>query len=92
MTSNGSKTLFTEFSHSYLAHLPVPTKFGNLLVKYSTTKFLGILHDNRLKFAPHLRDVCKKLSRGIGVCKQTYPNNYKRFFAQTIVCHLTSLV
>ena len=55
---------------SYRFNLPALSIIGINLVHSSTTKFLGILVDNKLNFAPHLRDVCTKVSRGIEVCKK----------------------
>ena len=51
------------------ADWPDLTVNWNILVHSLTTKFLGILVDNKLNFAPHIRDVCTKVSRGFGVCK-----------------------
>ena len=40
---------------------------------HNTLNFLGILADNKLNFASHMRDVCTKVSRGIVVCNRLTP-------------------
>ena len=65
-----SKSFFTMFSSVSQANLPVLYFKGNNLVHSPTTKSLGILVDNKLNFAQHTRDVCTKVSTGIGVCKK----------------------
>ena len=51
------------------ANLPALAINGINLVYCPTAKFLGILIDNKLSLALHIRDVCTKVSRGIGVYK-----------------------
>ena len=51
--------------------LVLPAKMDTEL--HNTIQFLGILVDNKLNFASHMRDVCTRVSRSIGVCNRLTP-------------------
>ena len=67
---NVLKSFLTEFISVSQANLPAHSINGINLVHSPTTKFIGICIDNKLKSAPHIRDIYTKVSRGIGVCKK----------------------
>ena len=70
LSLNVSKLFFTVISGVSQANLLALFINGINLAHSPATKFHGILVDNKLNFAPHIREVCTKLSRGIVVCKK----------------------
>ena len=61
--------MFAVFSNVSQANIPALSVNGNNLVHSPAKKFIGLLEDNKLNFVPYIRDICIKVSRGIGVCK-----------------------
>ena len=55
------------FSNS-LSHLPDQILFDSTVIKeVKTTKFLGLTIDNKLSWNSHIDNICKTISRNIGV-------------------------
>ena len=61
--------MISSVSQANLAALSIN---GINLVHFPTSKFLGILVDNKLNFALHIRDTWTMVSRCIGACKKLY--------------------
>ena len=40
---------------------------GKRIMEVSETKFLGVIIDNKLNWKPHIRHVCTKVAKGIGI-------------------------
>ena len=69
LSVNASKSFFIVFSSVSRAKLPALSINGINLDHSTTIKFLRSLVDIKVNFAPHIRDVCIKVSRGIVVCR-----------------------
>jgi len=69
LSLNIAKTscMFISDSRTALEQLPV-VRIGNGIVKeVQNTKFLGVILDNKINFSAHVDQLCKKLSRSVGI-------------------------
>ena len=67
LSINIQKTKYIIFSNT-LESLPLDIILDdNPLEKVSTTKFLGIIVDNKLSWKPHIDAVCSTISRNVGI-------------------------
>ena len=65
--SKSSYTVFTNCSQTVLPQIII----DDISLEHSLgIKFLGILVDSKLNFASHIRNVCTKVSRAIGICNK----------------------
>ena len=70
LSLNVSKSSYTVFSNCSQTALP-QIIIDDISLEHSLcTKFLGILVDSKLNFASHIRNVCTKVSRAIGICNK----------------------
>ena len=85
LSLNIQKTNYMIFSNS-IAHLPDQVIFDNAVIKeVQTTKFLGITIDNKLTWNYHIDNICKTISRNIGIINQV-----KRFLPKSVLLMLYS--
>ena len=49
----------------------------NIIERVNSTKFLGLIIDDKLKWHEHIQQVTHKIARSVGIlCKITYPLEY----------------
>ena len=73
LSINISKTKYMIISHN---NIPVDISLeirNNILERVSTTKFLGLIIDEKLTFNHHIDFTCKKLSRVVGIIYRLSP-------------------
>ena len=68
---NVSKTQYMVFSGKKLEdHLVNINIDGNLLTRVYTSKFLGIMFDDKLTWKEHIKYISKKISKGLGIIQK----------------------
>ena len=85
LSLNLQKTNYMLFSNS-LNNIPGDIMFDNTLInKESQIKFLGVILDDKLSWKSHTINICKIISRNIGII-----NKLKWFLPQTVLLTLYS--
>ena len=76
------------FSNS-ITNLPGQISFNNVNIeRVKTTKFLGLHIDEKLNWKTHINQVCRTVSRNVGVMyklKFVFPSNVLRMLYSTLV-------
>jgi hypothetical protein len=65
-------------THMIISHCDIPDDFtisirDNRVARVSTAKFLGVYIDDKLSFGYHIDQLCKKISRSVGVLYKLSP-------------------
>jgi len=67
LSLNVRKTVYMLFTDKRIAMLPAVEIAGNAIQHVTESKFLGVIVDSRLSFAPHVNFVCRQISKSIGM-------------------------
>ena len=85
LSLNVQKTNYMIYSNT-ISSLPGNIIFDNIAIqKVNSTKFLGVIIDNKLSWKLHIDNICKTVSRNVGVI-----NKLKHFFPTRILFMLYS--
>ena len=88
LSLNLEKTNFMLFSSTF-PELPRPIYMDNVQIqKVSKTKFLGTIIDDKLTWKYHIENICKIISRNIGMMnklKYTFPSKVLLSLYSTLV-------
>lgn len=63
---NGKKSSFIHFSYNNSESKPLFID-NDKINEVNDTKFLGVMIDKELKWGPHISNLCKKLSKSVGI-------------------------
>ena len=74
LTLNTQKSVFMVFQRARLKSFNPPILInGTQLQEVSSTKYLGLIIDSKLKWIDHIAHIKKKISRGIGIITRVRP-------------------
>ena len=84
-----SKSEFMLFSCSSSADLEsISMVTGQIILRSTSMKFLGILKDEYMNFTQHMNHICSKVSKSIGILREIrylFSSNVLRFIYFTII-------
>ena len=92
LSLNLDKTNFMLFSNTF-KELPYPILIDNIQIQQvATTKFLGTFIDDKLSWKHHIDNICKIISRNVGVINKLKwifpPNILKSLYSTLVLPHL----
>ena len=58
---------------------------GKRIMEVSETKFLGVIIDNKLNWKPHIRYVCTKVAKGIGIILKARKYSIMKLYPRCII-------
>jgi len=70
LSLNVSKSSFTIFSNKDFSHHPNILIRNSIIGFLDVTKFLGVTIDNKLNFSSHIKAVCNKVSKSVGIIRK----------------------
>jgi Reverse transcriptase (RNA-dependent DNA polymerase) len=90
LSLNAGKTNFIVFGNKRLSSVDDCriTLDGNLLKRVQSAKFLGVHIDEKLMWSYHIKDICAKASRGIGILsrmKNIFPAGTLKLLYDTLI-------